>query len=388
MDRSNADQLRKFVAPEFVFGTGARRLAGQYARNLGGRRVLVVTDEGVSRAGWSQQVVECLNETDLTAFVFDRVSPNPKDHEVMAGVEVFKEERCNAVVAVGGGSPMDCAKGIGIISSNGGHISDFEGVDQVERACPPLIFVPTTAGTSADVSQFCIITNTVASYKMAIVSKAVVPDVSLVDPETTTTMDRELTAATGMDALAHAAEALASNACSPITDLHALEAAHLVAQHLLGALARPQSVEHRAGMMLASLQAGLAFSNASLGAVHAMAHSLGGLKDLPHGLCNAILLPHVMEYNFDEAREAYLRLGQAMGIALEDLDREAQQSAILSSIRRLQEAAGVNRSLRDLGIDPGDVPALAAKALQDACIVTNPRRPVQSDLEAIYAKAA
>jgi alcohol dehydrogenase class IV len=276
---------------------------------------------------------------------------------------------------------MDCAKGIGIVSSNKRHILTFKGVDQVPIPSPPLICIPTTSGTSADVSQFAIVTDTQNKVKIAIVSKAVVPDVALIDPATTVTMNAYLTACTGMDALVHAMEAYVSNAHSPTTDLHALEAVRLVAANLIRAIQHPDDMETRALVMLGSLYAGLAFSNASLGAVHAMAHSLGGFLDFAHGEANAILLPHVLEFNYEASPERYLQIGKAMGAP----DRD--KGSFLAAVTQLVKAAGIQHSLGALGLQVGDIPELARKAMLDACMVTNPRRPTQQDIEAIYERA-
>ena len=264
MLESNILAMRKFVAPEFVYGAGALQLAGQYATNLGAGKVLLVSDEGVAKAGWTDLVAESLEQAGLPLVLFTDVSPNPRTKEVMAGTELFKQTGCDAIVAVGGGSPMDLAKGVGIVAANGGHILDYEGADKVGAPIPPLICLPTTAGSSADVSQFCIIANPQKEVKIAIVSKAVVPDVALIDPLTTTTKDPYLTACTGLDALTHAVEAYVSTANSPITDLHALEAIRLVSKYLAQTVAKPKDKMLRAKMMLASLEAGLAFSNAIL----------------------------------------------------------------------------------------------------------------------------
>jgi alcohol dehydrogenase len=380
----NELDLRKFVAPEFVFGAGARHLAGRYARNFGARQVFVVSDPGVIQAGWTEQVTNSLDAEGLPYVVFSQVTPNPRAEEVMAGVQAYQSAGCNVIVAVGGGSPMDCAKGVGIASANKRHVFEFEGVDQVPVPGPPLICIPTTAGSSADVSQFAILTDLRRRVKIAIVSKTVVPDVALIDPATTITMDAELTACTGMDALVHAIEAFVSNAHSPVTDLHALEAIRLVSGNLLSVMADPKNIELRCQMMLGSLHAGLAFSNASLGAVHAMAHSLGGFLDFPHGKANAILLEHVMAFNFDTAVERYVRIGEAMGL---DLKWGEEKEIILSATRRLRQMVGVDQTLGQVGLRRGDIPELAGKALQDACMVTNPRRPTQHDVEAIYESA-
>lgn len=380
-------ELRKFVAPEFVFGVGARHLVGRYAKNFGARKVLVVTDPGIIKAGWADQVIANLKAEGLPYTIFSEVTSNPRAEEVMAGAEVYSSERCNILVAVGGGSPMDCAKGIGIVSSNNKHVLEFEGVDQVPVPSPPFICIPTTAGSSADVSQFAIINDTERMVKIAIISKTVVPDVALIDPATTTTMDAYLTACTGMDALSHGMEAFVSNAHSPITDLHSMEAIRLISANLLPAIAKPENVDLRSKMMLGSLHAGLAFSNASLGAVHAMAHSLGGYLDLPHGECNALLLEHVVAFNFDAAPERYRLIGNAMGLELSAGDSGRILSAILDDLNRLRKASCINTTLGQIGVHKSCIPELSRKAIKDPCIVTNPRRPCQKDIEAIYEEA-
>ena len=225
-------ELRKFVAPEFIFGVGARLQAGLYAKNLGATTVLVVSDPGVIAAGWTAEVIQCLHSEGLQAVLFSDVTPNPKDFEIMHGVDRYLEADCDAIVAIGGGSPIDCAKGIAVVVANGGHILDYVGVDTVSEPGPPLICIPTTAGTAADVSQFAIIVDTENRNKIAIITKAIVPDLSLIDPATTTTMDPFLSACTGVDALTHAIEAAVSNAHSPITDLHALKAIELIKENL------------------------------------------------------------------------------------------------------------------------------------------------------------
>jgi alcohol dehydrogenase class IV len=380
-------ELRKFVAPEYVFGVGARNLVGRYAKNLGGRKVLVVSDPGVVAAGWTGDVTASLAAEGLSFALFTDVSPNPRADQVMAGAERYQAEKCNAIVAVGGGSPIDCAKGIGIVSSNKKHILLFKGVDQVQLPMPPLICVPTTGGTSADVSQFAIITDLVERVKIAIISKSVVPDLALIDPLTLTSMDPFLTACTGLDALTHGIEAFVSNASSPMTDLHALEAIRLLAKHLADSIRNPQDVELRVKIMEGSLLAGLAFSNAILGAAHAMAHSLGGEKDSPHGECNAILLDHVIEFNFPSSPERFERIAEAMGIDLRGMTPATKKSALLEKVREIKRAAGLDLVLNRLGISRSDLPILSDKALRDPCMMTNPRRPNRRDIEVIYEES-
>ncbi len=380
-------ELRKFVAPEFIFGPEAMQLIGRYLSNFGAKKVLIVTDPGVIEAGLLAELTGLHEDEGIEFAVFSAISPNPRDSEVMAGAEFYHEEKCDVIVALGGGSPMDCAKGIGIVSTNREDILAFEGIDNVAVPGPPLICIPTTAGTSADVSQFAIINYTAERKKIAIVSKTVVPDVALIDPLTTVTMDPHLTACTGMDALVHAIEAFVSTANSPLLDLHALEAVRLICTNLPQALNAPNDIVLRSNLMLASLQAGLAFSNASLGAVHAMAHSLGGLLDLPHGECNAILLDHVIAFNFPEAVERFSRIGNAMGLDLYGKNTDEIKQAVLAKISGLKKQIGIQKTLGERGATISDIPQLARKALNDPCMVTNPRVPSQRDIEVIYEEA-
>lgn len=381
-------ELRKFVAPEFVFGVGAAELTGQHIANLSAKRVLLVTDTGMLDTPWPQLVIESLEQSGISYTLFSDISPNPRDHEVMTGAELFRESRCDAIVVVGGGSPIDCAKAIGIVHTNGRHVLEFEGVDMVPNPGPPLVCIPTTSGSAADVSQFCIINDTNRKVKIAIVSKTMVPDVSLIDPELTTTMSPELTAHTGLDALTHAVEAYVSNASSPITDLHALEGVRLVRNHLQTAIEEPGNLEARAGMSLASTYAGLAFSNAILGAVHAMSHSLGGMLDLPHGLCNAILLDHVIEFNFEAVPERYKTLARALGADIPaDMPEEEAKQATLDAFRDMKKRCGVNVTLAELGVGEEEIAALAATAINDPCMLTNPRHADPRELEGVYGKA-
>jgi alcohol dehydrogenase class IV len=370
-----------------VLGEGAIDLAGRYARNLGAARIMLVTDPGVTAAGWPAKVLRSLAAEGVAHTLFADISPNPRAEEVMLGVSRYEAENCDVIVAVGGGSPMDCAKGIGIVSTNGRHILEYEGVDRVDLPGPPLICIPTTAGTSADVSQFAIINNGYEKTKIAIISKAAVPDVALIDPVTTTSMGIDLTAFTGMDALVHAMEALVSSASSPLTDLHALEAIRLVYRYLPEVLRRPDDVALRARVMLGSLEAGLAFSNASLGAVHAMAHSLGGRLDLAHGACNSILVDHVVRFNWAAAEKSYRRMGRVMGLDLETLSSEAARDAAVDAIARFKRQVGIHQTLRDCGVTRDDFPILARNAVNDPCMATNPVPPSRPDIEKLYEEA-
>lgn len=384
---SSINELRKFVAPEIIFGDGARRAVANFVSTFGAERVLLVSDPGVVLAGWVGEVEADLAEQGIFCQRFTSVSPNPRAEEVMEGAMAYREMGAQAIVAIGGGSPMDCAKGIGIVVAHDGHIIDFEGVDTLRVPIPPLIFVPTTAGTSADISQFAIISDQQRRMKFSIVSKSVVPDVSLIDPQVTLTMSPFLTACTGVDALVHAIEAFVSTGSGPLTDAHALEAMRLINGHLVALVKAPHDLELRSQVMLGSMQAGLAFSNAILGAVHAMSHSLGGFLDLPHGLCNSLLLEHVVAYNFEAAPERFTRIAETLGIDCRGLSSAQIKSRLIDHLIELKRAVGLTGSLGRLGVHTSDVPFLARHALEDPCILTNPRRSSPRDVQVVFEEA-
>jgi len=384
MNNTSLLNLRKFLVPEIVYGQGSINLSGRHAENLGASKAFIVTDPGVRKSGWTTVVEKSLKTYGINYTTFDCVSENPKDHEVMSGVEICKRKGCDLIISVGGGSPMDCAKGIGVMMGNPGDIRDYEGVDMIPNPGPPLIFIPTTAGSSADVSQFAIITDTSKEVKIALISKMVIPDIALIDPETTITMPSRLTAATGMDALCHACEAYVSNAASALTDMAALSSAEIIFDNLYRAFKEPDNIIYRDKMMTASLMAGLAFSNASLGLVHGMAHSLGGAIGLAHGECNALLLEHVVRFNYLAAAEKYDRLARALHIDLAGMTGQEKGDAIALKIGGLRERLSINRKLADYGIKRSDVDMLSEFALNDPCLATNPKAADLEDIRDIY----
>lgn len=384
--KDNKKNLRKFVAPEIVFGIGARKLAGSMAAKYGASRILLVTDKGLTNAGWVDEITKSLEDSQVQWTVFSDVTPNPRTSEVMMGAVKYLSSGCDALISLGGGSVTDCAKGIGIVVANGGEVQSYEGADQIPKPMPPLICIPST-GSGSDMSQFAIITDLVERRKLAIVSKSIVPDVSLVDAALLTTMDRYLSACTGIDSLVHAIESFVSKGHSPITDLHALQAIRLISGHLENSIENPNDIDARSSLMLASMQAGLAFSNASLGAVHALSHSLGGVLDLAHGECNSLLLESVLDFNFSESPERYRAIAEAMDIDLRGMTTTDCKAALVKKISKLRMAVGIKRSLGDTGVKTADIRFLAERALQDVCLVTNPRLANRRDLEVIYEES-
>lgn len=351
------------------------------------RKALIVTDQGLARAGVAERIAGLLAERDIDSRIFDGAKPNPSVANVEAGLAMLQQEKCDCVISLGGGSPHDCAKGIALCATNGGHISDYEGVDRSSKPQLPLIAINTTAGTASEMTRFCIITDETRHVKMAIVDRNVTPILSVNDPALMAGMPKGLTAATGMDALTHAVEAYVSTAATPITDACALKAITLISDNLRQAVAEGSDLQAREQMAYAQFLAGMAFNNASLGYVHAMAHQLGGFYDLPHGVCNAVLLPHVQRFNAQVSAPRLRDVAKAMGIKVCGMDAQQGAAAAIAAIERLSADIDIPSGLRALGAKVEDVPLLSANALKDACGLTNPRSAVQSEIEAIFKAA-
>lgn len=350
-------------------------------------KALIVTDSGLAKAGVAQRIAEQLAVRDIDSVVFDGAKPNPSIGNVEQGLAMLQRERCDFVISLGGGSPHDCAKGIALCATNGGHISDYEGVDRSAKPQLPLIAINTTAGTASEMTRFCIITDEARHVKMAIVDRNVTPLLSVNDPALMVGMPKGLTAATGMDALTHAIEAYVSTAATPITDACALKAIELISRNLRQVVANGHDLTARENMAYAQFLAGMAFNNASLGFVHAMAHQLGGFYDLPHGVCNAVLLPHVQRFNAAVSAVRLRDVARAMGVPVDGLNAGQGAEAAIRAIVQLSDDIEIPPGLEVLGARVEDVPTLAANALKDACGLTNPRPASQVEIEAIFKAA-
>jgi len=380
--------VAKYVVPEIVFGAGVLDEIGHAAARLGAVHPLLVTDAGVQEAGWSGQACRHLRDSGLVPTTWSAVTPNPKDVEVLAGTQAYLEAGCDVIVAVGGGSAIDAAKAIAVLVSNGGAIFDYEGIDRIPRPIPPMVAAPTTAGTGADVSQFAVITDTRRGLKATLIGKTLVPDIPLTDPQLLVTMPDWLSATTGLDALTHGVEAYVSRAASFLTDEHALAAVALVGRHLQRNVHDPLDPEARTAMARASLSAGLAFTNAILGAAHAISHQIGGALDLPHGMLNAILLPHVVRFNAATDPGRFRPLAEALGVPeASRLPEDQVGDALASCISELATSIGAPRTLHEIGVVPSDLPAFARQTLCDACLTTNPRPVTEDDVAGILRAA-
>ncbi len=381
----NALHNYKFEVPEIIFGRGMLSQVGACARRLGGRKIFLVSDKGLFRAGWVDTAMRSLLDAGLEFIYFDGITSNPKDHEVEDGVREYLRHGADVIVGLGGGSSMDAAKAIAILVSNGGKISDFEGPDRIIRPLPPLVLCPTTCGTGSDVSQFAIISDTEHMRKICIMSRCVAPDISLTDPNTLGTLPDEFVGTTATDALSHAMEAFFSIASTTLTDVHAVKALRLLSASLADAVheRRPEDLENLAR---ASLHAGMAFSNSMLGIVHALAHPIGGLYDANHGSINAILLPEVIRYDIPVVTEKLQELAWGLGHQVNG-DLNTASEMVQESLNTLLDASGAPRSLRSIGVKHEDLPELARQALKDVCIVTSPREADEEDLLRILERA-
>ncbi|GBC59505.1 alcohol dehydrogenase [Desulfonema ishimotonii] len=376
-----------FIPTVTLMGIGAHKELGNQVKTLGATKPLIITDKGITAAGITEQIVNQLKEDGIDCAVFDETVPNPTDKNVHDGLEAYKAAGCDSIISLGGGSSHDCGKGVGIVATNGGKINDYEGVDQSTKPMPPFIAINTTAGTASEMTRFCIITDLSRKVKMAIVDWRVTPNVALDDPLLMAGMPPGLTAATGMDALTHAIEAYVSTIATPITDACAIKAIELIAQYLRAAVANGADMEARDKMSYAQYLAGMAFNNASLGHVHAMAHQLGGFYDLPHGVCNAILLPHVEKFNLIAKVDRFGDIATAMGEDVTDLSAREAADVALEAIKVLSADVGIPSGLAELGVKEEDLPIMAENAQKDACGLTNPRCATLEDVIQIYKNA-
>ncbi len=376
-----------FIPNVNLMGAGCASETGNETRKMGGRKALVVSDRQLLGQGITPKITAYLNEVGIETVIYDGTLPNPTIKNVNDGLALYKSEKCDSIVAVGGGSPIDCAKGVGLLVNNEGCIRDYEGLDKSEKPMPPFIAVNTTAGTASEMSRFISITDTERQLKMTIVDRNVTPSVSINDPELMMSMPSALTAATGMGALTHAIEAFVSTQATPLTDSAALTSIELINSYLRPAVANGYNMESREKMIYAQFLAGMAFNNAGLGLVHAMSHQLGGFYNLPHGLCNAILLPYVLKFNTIACAGKLVKIANALGEKTEGLWEMEAAGLASYSIKRMGRDVGIPSGLRELGVKEDDLPILANHALKDVCSATNPRLANQNEIIEIYRQA-
>lgn len=379
--------MNRFILNETSYhGKGALAAIPDEVKGRGFKKALVCSDPDLIKFGVSAKVTDILDKEGLAYEMFSQIKPNPTIQDVQAGVAAFKESSADYIIAIGGGSSIDTAKAVGIIVNNPefADVRSLEGVAPTKKASVPIIAVPTTAGTAAEVTINYVITDTEKNRKMVCVDPHDIPIIAVVDPDMMSTMPKSLTAATGMDALTHAIEGYITKGAWTLSDMFHLKAIEIISNSLRGAV--NNEPEGREGMALGQYVAGMGFSNVGLGIVHSMAHPLGALYDTPHGIANAIILPTVMEYNAPATGEKYRDIAKAMGVkGTENMSQEEYRKAAVDAVKQLSKDVGIPDNLKDI-VKPEDIPFLAQSAFDDACRPGNPRDTSVEEITELYKK--
>lgn len=379
----------RFILNEVsYFGPGAREVLPQEIARLGYKKAFVATDKDLVKFGVADKVLKVLADAGIPYEVFCDIKPNPTVANVKAGVAAFAASGADFILAIGGGSSMDTAKAVGIITNNPefSDVVSLEGVADTKQKSVPIIALPTTAGTAAEVTINYVITDEVNEKKMVCVDPNDIPVMAIVDAELMYTLPKSLTAATGLDALTHAIEGLITKGAWEMSDMFELKAIEMIARHLETAVNEPQNAEARNGMAVAQYIAGMAFSNVGLGVVHGMAHPLGAIFDVPHGVANALLLPTVMEFNMPAALDKYVQIAKAMDVYSAGMSREEAARAAVDAVKALAIRVGIPQHLTELGIQASDLERLAAAAAADVCTPGNPREVNEEIILELYKK--
>ena len=377
--------MPRFVLNETSYhGAGAINNIVPEVTRRGFKKAFVCSDPDLLKFGVTQKVTKLLDEAKFEYEIYSDIKPNPTIENVKHGVEAFKNSKADYIIAIGGGSSMDTAKAIGIIIENPefSDVRSLEGVAPTKKPCTPIIAVPTTAGTAAEVTINYVITDVEKNRKFVCVDTHDIPVVAVVDPDMMSSMPKGLTAATGMDALTHAIEGYITKGAWEMSDMFHLEAIRLISKHLRGAV--NNTPEGREGMALGQYIAGMGFSNVGLGIVHSMAHPLGAVYNTPHGVANAIILPTVMEYNAPATGEKYREIARAMGVkGVDEMTQEEYRKAAIDAVKQLSKDVGIPANLKDI-VKKEDIPFLAESAMADACRPGNPKDPTVEDIIKLY----
>lgn len=380
---------QRFILNEVsYFGPGARKELPEVLSRMGVKKALVTSDKGLIKVGTTKMVTDVLDEMGFPYEIYSEIKPNPTVTNVKQGVDAFKASGADCIIAIGGGSSMDTAKGIGIVANNPefSDIVSLEGCAPTKNKSVPIIALPTTAGTGAEVTINYVIIDEERQAKMVCVDPNDIPAVAIVDPELMYSLPKGLTAATGMDALTHAIEGYITKGAWIMSDMYELQAIKMIAENLPIAVDEPTNPVGREGMALAQYIAAQAFSNVGLGLVHGMAHPMGSLHDIPHGVANALLLPTIMEFNMPTRIEKYGVIAQHMGVDTTGMTPEEAAQAAVDAVRELSVRVGIPQHLSEIGITEADIPALAAQAITDVCTPGNPRDVTEAEIIELYKK--
>lgn len=383
------DKISTFLSPnKIILGTGATKQVGIESKALGGKKALIVTDPGVVKAGLIDGVQESLESEKINSGIFDQVEAEPPARIVDECAQIARREGYDIIIGIGGGSSLDAAKGVSIMAINKGKVLDYAGTDLVTKKGLPKILLPTTGGTGSEVTRVFVVTDEAENTKKVIYSNYNLADVAIIDPVLTISMPPVVTADTGIDALIHAIETYVSVNATPFSDILAIEAINLIAHNLPIAYAKGSNIEARYNMALAASLAGLAFTSGGLGAVHGLAYVLGTEYHMSHGRSNAIMLPHVMDYNKIGNLNKYAQIAQAMGENIEGLSSYEAAEKSVDASKKLLEAVNISIKLPDYGIRKEDLPKLVEGGMKQARLfVPNPRNLIKEDVEIIYEMA-
>lgn len=375
----------EFILPTGIrYGAGIIQTLGEELKLLNAKKVMIITDKGLSKTGMAKKIAGLIQNEGIPFMIYDEIEANPKDYNVEACAEIARAESIDTLVAFGGGSPMDAAKAVAVLARQGGKTRDYQGKGKIKDDCLPLLTIPTTAGTGSEVTFSSVITDTKENFKFTIKSTAIAAKTAIIDPELTLTVPPPVTAATGIDALTHAIEGYTASCTEPIAEAVGLYAVEYIAENIVEAVHHGGNLEARDKMMMGSLLAGLSFSHADVASVHCMAEALGSIYDAPHGLCNAILLPYVMEYNLPEAEYKYARIARAMGIDEPD-DSKAAVKGILH-IRTLSREIGLP-GIKSLKVNPGDFELLAEMSVRNGSNGSNPKEITRDGYIMLFNRA-
>ncbi|WML50789.1 iron-containing alcohol dehydrogenase [Neobacillus sp. PS3-12] len=383
----SSTQFKYFMPARVECGNGISNRTGEMVKELGVTKILIVTDKGVRGANLLEGIERSIHEVDLAYEIYDEVEPNPSVEIINRGSIYFYQNHCDAVLAVGGGSSIDTAKGIAILATNPGNILDYEGVGKIKNPPIPIISIPTTAGTGSETTNSTVITNKQTSFKLGVLSSHLFSTLAILDPALTLGLPQGITASTGMDALTHAIESYTSKDASPVSKGFAMQAIKMIGENLIKTYFVGTDIESREQMLVASMMAGVAFSQSRLGNVHAISHTFGGVFNIPHGFANAALLPFVMTFNLPACAEKYKEIAIALGKDVSGLTNMEAGKKAIETVIEMNQSMNIPLNIKDLGVSLDLLPKLVEDSMRSGNVFVNPRLTKASDIESIIKRA-
>ncbi|WNS79597.1 iron-containing alcohol dehydrogenase [Domibacillus sp. DTU_2020_1001157_1_SI_ALB_TIR_016] len=383
----SAKSFAYYMPTRIESGSGISKKTGEFIRELGISNVLIVTDKGVRTANLLEEVEKSLLDANVQYEIYDEIEPNPSAETIENGTEFLQQHKSEAVLAVGGGSSIDTAKGIAVMAVNPGNIIDYEGVGKIQNPPLPIIAIPTTAGTGSEVTPSTVVTNRETSFKLAVISPNLYPRLAILDPILTLNLPQGITAATGMDALTHAIESYTSKTANPISQAFAIQAVKMIGENLTKTYFVGTDLESRENMLVASMLAGAAFAQSRLGNVHAISHTFGGVFNVPHGIANAALLPFVMRYNLPACAEQYKDIAAALGADVIGLTAVQAAEKAIEEVIQMNQSMNIPLNIQELGVSLDALPKLVEDSMRSGNVLVNPRLTRAEDIQSIIENA-